>query len=100
MRMKKIGIFALSVVLGLVLLSVSLRALAATIPGDFNGDGKVNLQDLQKFATWYKMNSSDPNWNVASPPWAAPSAADFNGDGVIDLADLVTLAMYYSTSPL
>jgi uncharacterized repeat protein (TIGR02543 family) len=67
--------------------------------GDFNDDGKVNLQDLTKLASWYGMNSTSPLWNVVAPPWGAPSAADFDHSGKLNLVDLVTLAIYYSTSP-
>jgi uncharacterized repeat protein (TIGR02543 family) len=67
--------------------------------GDFNDDGKINLQDLTKLASWYMMNSTSPLWTEAAPPWGAPSEADFDHDGKINLVDLVTLAVYYSTSP-
>jgi hypothetical protein len=76
------------------------------IPGDLNGDGKVNLMDLTKFASWYGMTSSNPLWNVASPPWISPgdsdlALADPNGhpQGKINLVDLVTLGFFYSKSP-
>jgi uncharacterized repeat protein (TIGR02543 family) len=77
------------------------RTVTATFAkiGDFNNDGKVNLGDLMKFASWWRMNSTNPLWDVADPTWGAPSAADFDHNGKIELADLVTLAVYYSTSP-
>jgi len=56
------------------------------IPGDINGDGKVNLADLVLFAEAYGSRPGDPNWNPA---------ADMLGHGKVDLADLVTLANHY-----
>jgi len=56
------------------------------IPGDINGDGKVNLSDLVLFAKAYGSKPGDPNWNPA---------ADINGHGKVDLSDLVTLAQHY-----
>jgi outer membrane protein assembly factor BamB len=57
-----------------------------TIPGDLNGDGKVNLADLVIFAKAYGSKLGDANWN--------PNA-DILGHGKVDLADLVTLANHY-----
>lgn len=56
------------------------------IPGDINGDGKVNLQDLVLLAYSYGSRQGDAKWN--------PNA-DIKGDGVVDLADLVLLANHY-----
>jgi hypothetical protein len=57
-----------------------------TIPGDLNGDFKVNLLDLVTLAMAYASTPNDARWNPL---------ADINGNGVIDLADLVLLATYY-----
>jgi hypothetical protein len=57
-----------------------------SIPGDINGDGKVNLQDLVLLADSYGSRPGDAKWN---------RNADLNGDGVVDLADLAILAKYY-----
>ncbi len=45
-------------------------------PGDANGDGMVNLADLQILGD---------NWQSTTASW---SEADFNGDGNVNLADL------------
>ncbi|MCC6683151.1 MAG: PEP-CTERM sorting domain-containing protein [Phycisphaeraceae bacterium] len=45
-------------------------------PGDANGDGMVNLADLQILGD---------NWQSSTATWAE---ADFTGDGVVNLADL------------
>jgi hypothetical protein len=57
-----------------------------TIPGDVNGDFKVNLQDLVLLANAYGSHPSNTKWN--------PSA-DINGNEVVDLTDLVLLANHY-----
>ncbi len=47
-----------------------------THPGDANGDGMVNLADLQILGD---------NWQATETKWAT---ADFNGDSIVNLADL------------
>jgi hypothetical protein len=53
-----------------------------TLVGDINGDGKVNLADVQAFAPTYMSQRGDPNYNPA---------ADFNHNGVINLYDAKAL---------
>ncbi|MCC6681864.1 MAG: PEP-CTERM sorting domain-containing protein [Phycisphaeraceae bacterium] len=48
-------------------------------PGDANGDGLVNLSDLQILGD---------NWQSNTATWAE---ADFTGDGIVNLADLQIL---------
>jgi parallel beta-helix repeat protein len=58
-----------------------------SIVGDLNGDGKVNLADLQLLAQVYMSKLGDINWNPLAdiaPPY-----------GLIGLTDLVTLATHY-----
>ncbi|MCC6679323.1 MAG: hypothetical protein IT445_00325 [Phycisphaeraceae bacterium] len=50
-----------------------------THPGDANGDGMVNLADLQILGD---------NWQSTNATWAE---ADFTGDGAVNLADLQIL---------
>ncbi len=52
----------------------------APIPGDANGDGKVDSADL---------NIVSDNWQGTGKTWAE---GDFNGDGVVDSADLNILS--------
>jgi hypothetical protein len=68
------------------LMNATIVAHATRIPGDVNGDGKVDLADLVLFAKAYGSKPGDPNWNPA---------ADFLGHGKVDLADLVVLAEHY-----
>jgi hypothetical protein len=53
-----------------------------TLVGDINGDGKVDLADVQAFATSYMSRRRDPSYNPA---------ADFNENGVINLYDAKAL---------
>ncbi|MCC6681272.1 MAG: hypothetical protein IT445_10275 [Phycisphaeraceae bacterium] len=53
-----------------------LTAPVALHPGDANGDGLVNLADLQILGD---------NWQSITATWAE---ADFNGDNLVNLADL------------
>jgi hypothetical protein len=61
--------------------------LTVTIPGDINGDGKVNLQDLVLLANAYKSKPGDANWN--------PNA-DIDGNNIVGLTDLTNLAINYN----
>jgi hypothetical protein len=53
-----------------------------TLVGDINGDGKVDLADLQAFAPTYMSTTGSPNYNPA---------ADFNHNGIINLYDAKAL---------
>jgi hypothetical protein len=57
-----------------------------TIPGDLNGDFKVNLQDLVILADAYGTTPGDTNWNPNT---------DINNNGKVSLTDLVILALHY-----
>lgn len=57
-----------------------------TIPGDLNGDFKVNLEDLVLLAMAYGSKPGDANWN--------PNA-DIDKSGAVGLSDLVILALHY-----
>jgi hypothetical protein len=56
------------------------------IPGDLNGDFKVNLEDLVLLAQAYGSKPRDPNWN--------PNA-DIDNSGAVGLSDLAILALHY-----
>jgi hypothetical protein len=58
-----------------------LQVLAALpIPGDINGDGRVDLADFEiLISQWGTLGCSDPAWC---------SGADINKDGQVDSADL------------
>ena len=57
------------------------------LPGDANGDGKVDINDLTIVLANY--NQTGVNWN----------AGDFNGDGKVDINDLtIVLANYGQTA--
>jgi hypothetical protein len=60
--------------------------IAVTIPGDIDGNFRVQLQDLVLLAQTYGSKSSDANWN--------PNA-DIDGNNVVGLSDLVALAQHY-----
>jgi hypothetical protein len=62
------------------------RLVTVTIPGDIDGDFKVNLADLVFLALAYGSVPGHAKWN--------PNA-DTDGNGFVDLIDLVTLAVYY-----
>jgi hypothetical protein len=60
-----------------------------TLPGDVNGDGQVNLADLEPFAKAYGSSPGDPNYNPA---------ADANLSGFIDFFDAKNLE--YNMTPV
>jgi hypothetical protein len=53
-----------------------------TLVGDVNGDGTVNIADLQAFAESYGASAGKANYN---------SAADFNLDGIVNQIDAKAL---------
>jgi len=60
--------------------------ITVTIPGDVDGNFKVNLADLAAFARAYASKPSDSNWNPNS---------DIDSNGIVGLSDLVLLALHY-----
>jgi parallel beta-helix repeat protein len=56
------------------------------VPGDINGDSRVNLEDLVLLALAYGSKPGDPNWN---------RYADIDGDNIVGLSDLAILAQHY-----
>jgi hypothetical protein len=61
-------------------------SIVVTIPGDIDGNFKVQLQDLVILAMAYGSKPGDSNWN--------PNA-DIDGNNVVGLSDLVILAQHY-----
>jgi hypothetical protein len=69
--------------------------LATRLIGDINGDGKVDVKDLnvvaKAFGSYgpsyrYSGSSPSPNWNPT---------ADLNGDGKVDIKDIALIAKNY-----
>jgi hypothetical protein len=59
-------------------------AAASSKPGDVNGDGSVNLQDLSILLTHYGQN-------------ATASQGDLTGDSIVTLVDLSILLSHYGS---
>ncbi len=57
--------------------------LIAEIPGDFDGDGDVDLADYVRLQTLFTGTSSSPGGGKLNE-------ADFDADGDVDLADVLT----------
>jgi len=60
--------------------------VAVTIPGDINGDFKVDLQDFVLLALAYGSHPGDAKWN--------PNA-DIDDNGIVDPSDVSVLAQHY-----
>lgn len=58
----------------------------AILPGDVDGDGKVEIVDLILLLKAYCSHPSHPRWN--------PNA-DINGDGIVDIQDMTLIIKYY-----
>jgi hypothetical protein len=57
------------------------------IPGDLNGDGRVDIYDAVILAGAFNSNPGSSSWN--------PNA-DINGDGTVDIYDAVILAGHFN----
>jgi parallel beta-helix repeat protein len=57
-----------------------------TIPGDVNGDGKVNIEDIAYVAKRFGMRPTNPGWD--------PNA-DLTDEGKIDITDVATAAKHF-----
>jgi len=66
--------------------NVTGGTVRVTIPGDIDGDFKVNLQDLVLLAKAFGSKPGDKNWN--------PNA-DITGDNTVGPSDLAILANHY-----
>jgi len=64
----------------------AVAAAAEPIPGDVNGDGRVDLLDLAHLLAAYGACVGDPNYNPD---------ADFDDSGCVDLVDLAVLLANY-----
>lgn len=67
--------------------TIHVQEASATIPGDVNHDGTVNILDIVAIASIYGCKEGDPNFNPEAdlaPPY-----------GVINMLDLVTCAYHY-----
>lgn len=57
------------------------------MPGDFNGDKKVNILDAITFSNSFNSKLGDPNWN--------PNA-DINCDNKVNILDAIVLGNYFN----
>jgi hypothetical protein len=69
-------------------------------PGDLDGDGFVDADDLLPLVVFWRSNGHACDAGLAWEPrsvfeWAEPAAtaADANGDGVVDMADLLAIGL-------
>ncbi|MCY3764406.1 MAG: leucine-rich repeat domain-containing protein [Gemmatimonadetes bacterium] len=62
---------------------------APACPGDFNGDGMVNLADFLAFAGGFGARSGDANYDAKF---------DMDGSGSIDLSDFLAFAGVFGTT--
>ncbi len=66
-----------------------LTFTAAACPGDFDGNGMVNLSDFLAFAGAFGTRSGDANYNART---------DMDGSGAVDLSDFLAFAGVFGTT--
>jgi hypothetical protein len=57
--------------------------------GDFDGDSKVTVNDIQAVASHWRQRAGDPGWEARF---------DVNGDGVINIVDIMLVAARWGES--
>jgi hypothetical protein len=77
-------VFATSMYNGYV--AVNSQDFRVKVPGDTNGDSRVDLIDLSAIGIAWWSNPSSSNWNAA---------CDFNQDNRIDVSDLAIMGRYW-----
>ncbi len=85
--------YMIGIILLLALLVLSSFPSLALIPGDFNGDGQVQFEDLMIFALAYGSTPEDPNWNPVCD--IATTGGVLEPDGFINFEDLMIFALHY-----
>lgn len=70
---------AMSIALLAGVLAVGASLLPAELPGDLNGDGAVNYDDLKLVIAHLGARAGQQDFDAR---------ADVNGDGVVDIADV------------
>jgi thermitase len=65
---------------------VTVGAIYVGIPGDINGDGKVNILDAIVLSNSFLATANSPNWN--------PNA-DINGDGTVNILDAIIMGNHF-----
>jgi hypothetical protein len=69
---------------------------AVAIPGDFDGDGDVDLEDFAQFAACYGLPIGSADFTP--PTTACRDAFDFDTDGDVDLADVSIFQSAFTTT--
>jgi len=60
---------------------------APAVPGDMNGDGKINIRDLVIVGAAFASTPGHPRWNPV---------ADINKDNIVNMKDLVQVAIHFT----
>jgi hypothetical protein len=88
-----------AIVQGLAYVAASgARRVVEAMPGDFDDDGDVELDDHTAF--WLCLTGPCPD-PVCDPPLYEPAcaAADANADGDVDLGDFASIQLWLAASP-
>jgi hypothetical protein len=70
---------------------IMIKGYVTKLPGDLNGDGKVDVKDLVLFTKAFGTTPGHPRWNPD---------ADLNGDGKVNIIDLILLKRNFGKTTL
>ena len=92
-KMKKkllASVLCIILMLGVFIAAAIAVSADEAVPGDFTGEGVVDLRDLVYLRKYFAGYNYDTN----EPPFALPEGADVNGDNEIDLMDIFDFRQY------
>jgi len=89
-KRRRIGFLILLCIAVIILFLLLNKPQPQRKPYDLNGDGKIDIEDLEALKQHFGSYPGHPRWN---------ENCDLNHDGIIDLQDAYLLAEKFGEDP-